>query len=447
MRRLRSFARIETLNHAERRERRVRFSWLDSVFFAVRSSLNISRGKSPRQQAGAASAGRFDLRIRCSIAFVLIAATVEVTSAPRTGTPTREQLDAIFSGLAHSQTPGFAVLVRRNGQTLFELGYGVRDLQSMQRIDARTNFRLASNSKQFTAMAIMLLVRDGKLRYDETLREVFPEFPDYGKTITIAQLLQHTSGLIDYEALMDDVEKTSPGRWSEQQQIRDDEVLTLLEQQRTTRFAPGSQWEYSNSGYVLLGLAVAKISGRPFPDFLHERIFAPLRMLHTVAYVKGRNSISNRAHGHSLTNGRWQQTDQSSTSATLGDGGIYSNLEDLARWDEALAQHRLLNAAQMQPALTPTRFAAERVTLPDDAPPSLSKAMLRYGFGWFLDAYREHPRMWHYGDTMGFKSAIQRIFPGHDTTDSLTIIVLANRTDLDPTTLALHVAAQFLEKN
>src|SRR6202162_5859375 len=112
------------------------------------------------------------------------------------------KIDAIFSGVASPDAPGLAVLVRKNGQPVFERGYGVRDLRSNAKIDAHTNFRLASFTKQFTAMAIMLLVHDGKLRYDETLAEIFPDFPPYGKSITIRNLLNHTSGLPDYEDLM-----------------------------------------------------------------------------------------------------------------------------------------------------------------------------------------------------------------------------------------------------
>ena len=296
--------------------------------------------------------------------------------------------DILVNAQQALRQPGFAVLVRRDGKTLFQHGYGVRDLHDLRPIDAQTNFRLASNSKQFTAMAIMLLVRDGKLRYDSTLRDVFAEFPAYGKNITMRQLLNHTSGLADYETLMDEIEKSSPTpRWSERKQITDAEVLALLERQTTTRFAPGTRWEYSNSGYVVLGLVVAKVSGESFGDFLHERIFVPLGMTHTLAYENGRNRIADRAFGHSLQQNVWTQTDQSSTSATLGDGGIYSNLQDLAKWDDALAQQRLLSAAEMKPALGAAVAGAAPLTLPDDAPPSLHKTSIAYGFGWFVDPY------------------------------------------------------------
>jgi CubicO group peptidase (beta-lactamase class C family) len=350
------------------------------------------------------------------------------------------KLEAIFAPFRDPRTPGIAVLVRKDGRAVFERGYGVRDLRTFAAIDARTNFRLASCTKQFTAMAIMLLVHEGKLRYDETLTEVFAEFPAYGKTITIRDLLQHTSGLQDYELLMEREEKSGGRRWTEQEQIQDAHVLALLEKQSATIFAPGSRWSYSNSGYVVLGSVVSKVSGKTFGEFLHERIFAPLKMDQTLAYERGKNEVADRAFGHSQEASGWKQTDQSSTSATLGDGGVYSSLRDLARWDDALAQHTLLGENEMRAALTPVQLSgAARPAWPADSdrPPGTP---VSYGFGWFLDAYRGHPRMWHYGDTRGFHTFVERFAGDGTRRGGLTIVVLCNRTDLDPEKLAAQVA-------
>jgi CubicO group peptidase (beta-lactamase class C family) len=351
-------------------------------------------------------------------------------------------LDAIFSPLANSNSPGLAVLVRKDGRTVFERGYGARELRSSAKIDPRTNFRLASCSKQFTAMSIMLLVHDGKLRYDDKLTDVFPDFPVYGKAITIRHLLNHTSGLPDYEDLMAAAEKRKGATlWTPTHQIQDAEVLDLLKQEAAGKFAPGTQWSYSNSGYVVLGLVVAQISGKPFREFLRERIFVPLKMSQTLAYQKGQNEIASRAYGHSKEDDAWKETDQSPTSATLGDGGIYSSLTDLAKWDEALAQHTLLSEKEMQAALTPAQLTdSNKPNWPanSDRPEGTP---VSYGFGWFLDPYRNHSRMWHYGDTVGFHTYLQR-FPA----DRLTIIILCNRTDLDPESLATKVADLFLRR-
>src|ERR1700719_4189677 len=191
------------------------------------------------------------------------------------------RLESIFAPFNDAKSPGIAVLVRKSGRTIFERGYGARDLRSFAAIDPQTNFRLASCTKQFTAMAIMLLVHDGELRYDESLSEVFPEFPAYGKPITIRNLLNHTSGLQDYETLMEQEERGGY-RWTAENQIQDVEVLALLEKQNSTLFRPGTKWAYSNSGYVVLGSIVAKVSGKTFGEFLRDRIFDPLQMEHTL---------------------------------------------------------------------------------------------------------------------------------------------------------------------
>lgn len=353
-----------------------------------------------------------------------------------------KKLDELLSAVTSPDAPGLAALVRQNGKTVFERGYGVGDLRSGVRLDARTNFRLASFTKQFTAMAIMLLVHDGKLRYDESLTEVFPDFPDYGKTITVRNLLNHVSGLPDYEELMEAAEKASGSMWSPEKQIQDEEVLKLLETDQSGKFAPGTSWSYSNSGYVVLGLVVAKTSGKAYGEFLHERIFAPLKMNHTIVYQKGKNEVANRAFGHSKENDLFKETDQSSTSATLGDGGIYSNLEDLAKWDDALRNHTLLSEKEMRPALTPVKLndgsEPHWPTQPNGDNLHPGKPV-SYGFGWFLDPYNGHARMWHTGSTMGFRTVIER-FLG----ENLTIIILSNRTDLDPEKLSLQAADLFL---
>ncbi len=374
--------------------------------------------------------------ILCAVAFLSLAAE---TCAQTQDPVYAKQADIIFSAVTQDHAPGLAVLVRKDGRTLFEKGYGVRDLRTNTKIGAQTNFRLASFTKQFTAAAIMLLVHDGKLRYDQSLTEVFPDFPSYGKTITIRNLLNHTGGLPDYEELMEAVETPrNSWVWTPERQIQDAEVLKLLEKESKGKFPAGTSWSYSNSGYVVLGLIVAKASGQSYGDFLHARIFAPLDMDHTIVYQKGKNKIRNRAFGHDGL----KETDQSPTSATLGDGGIYSNLEDLAKWDDALRNHTLLNAQEIAPALIPAKPANGSPTLwpveanDDNLHPGKP---VSYGFGWFLDPYQNHPRMWHTGSTMGFRTVIERF-----TADNLTIIILCNRTDLDPQSLALKTADLYL---
>jgi CubicO group peptidase (beta-lactamase class C family) len=353
-----------------------------------------------------------------------------------------KQLDAILRKAVAPGQPGLAVLVKKDGHSLFEKGYGVRKRSGHAADTPDTDFRLASVTKQFTAMAVMLLVHEGKLSYDSTLTEIFPEFPAYGKAISIRHLLTHTSGLPDYEDLMDREEKSDGKRWSAERQIQDKEVLALLEKETRGKFAPGTSWAYSNSGYVVLGLIVAKTSGVPYAEFLERRIFTPLHMQNTLAYQKGKKEIPHRAFGHSRERGKLILTDQSSTSATLGDGGIYSNLEDLSKWDDALANHTLLSAEAMQAALTPVKLADGREPhwpAQADGDNLAPGRPVSYGFGWFLDSYQGHPRMWHSGTTIGFRNVIERF-----TSDRLTIVIFSNRSDLDPTGLALKIADLYL---
>jgi CubicO group peptidase (beta-lactamase class C family) len=372
-----------------------------------------------------------------SIATILSLLGLTLGSAVANSQVSPDQIYAVFANLESKKAPGAAVLVVNHGQVVFQSGYGVTDLRTLNKIDAHTNFRLASFTKQFTAACIMLLARDGKLHYDDHLTDFFPEFPAYGKSITVRNLLNHTSGLEDYDdLLMKQYPDTPPEKIP---QIHDAGVLQLLEQQNATKFPPGSQWEYSNSGYAVLAMIVEKVSGKPFGQFLQERIFTPLKMKDTLAYESGKNEVLHRAYGHTKKDdtkkdGEWSQTDQSPTSAVLGDGGIYSSIDDLAKWDRALREHTLLSKAEMQPALTPVQPSAGPAKFPDGS-------TLSYGFGWFLDPYRGHKRMSHDGSTIGFLTTIQR-FPE----DELTIIVLANRTDIDPEHLAFKVADLYLAK-
>ena len=360
---------------------------------------------------------------RIPISLCLLAAP---SAARAQATP--EQLDVLFRPLVTEGSPGYAVGIVRCGILVLSRSYGLANLKTGVRITTATDFRLASLTKQFTATAIMLLVHEGRIRYDETLTAVFPEFPPYGSDITIRQLLNHTSGLKDYEDIYSELMLGTPS--DKIPQITDAGVLELLEQQDATLFAPGSRWQYSNSGYAVLAMIVERVSGKPFQDFLQERVFRPLHMDHTVGFVPGRNQIPDRAYGYRQEKGEWTFSDQSPTSAVLGDGGVYSSIDDLVKWVDALDRHTLLDALEMEPAFTSVSVFG--VESPDHAPAA-------YGFGWFLNPYKGHRRNWHYGETCGFLTAIQR-FPD----DQLTVIVLANRIDADPAPLALEIADMYL---
>ena len=290
---------------------------------------------------------------------------------------------------------------------------GLANLETHTKATSATNYRLASMTKQFTATAILLLAQDGKLRLDQTIDQFFPQFPAYAKSITIRHLLTHTGGLWDYEDLIPASQKTA---------FKDAEAVKFSSTHPTPYFASGSKFQYSNTGYAALAEIVRIASGMRFAEFLKTRVFDPLGMTGTVAHEEGIDVVANRAYGYT---GR-RRTDQNITSSVLGDGGIYTSINDLIRWNTALDQARLLPRDVLDEA---TR--AGKLTTGDP---------LNYGYGWFVDPYRNFHRHWHAGETIGFRTAVQR-FPDQ----KLVVIVLSNRGDLDAKKLSLDIADLYLQ--
>jgi len=307
--------------------------------------------------------------------------------------------------------PGACVLVLEDGRAIFRGAYGLADIDSGAAATSATNYRLASMSKQFTAAAILLLVEEGRLALDESVRGRLPTLPQAADRITIRQLLAHTSGLIDYEDLV------PPGR---SRPLRDSDVLRLLEFENRSHFAPGTGFRYSNGGYALLALITAAASGMDFASFLKARIFGPLQMHHTVAHEEGISTVAHRAYGYAAIDESWVPRDQSVTSAVLGDGGIYSSIDDLEKWDAALYDSRLLSAESRSLAFAP----ATKTDVPS----------VYYGFGWRISG----DCLWHSGETVGFRNVIVRYPKRH-----FTVIVLTNRDDPEPFRAALAIADVF----
>ncbi len=329
-----------------------------------------------------------------------------------------EKIDALFADYARPNAPGASVIVIRKGKVLFKKAYGLANLEHKIPNTTSTNFRLASVTKQFTAMAIMILVDRKKLSYYDHLADFFPGFPAYGKQITVRQMLNHSSGLLAYEDLI-------PGGTTKP--LSDQDVLQYMKQQDHTHFPPGSQFRYSNTGYVLLGLIVETASGTSFPDFLRKNIFEPLRMNHTVLYQRDDHSDRRRAYGYTQRDNAFVRTDQSLTSSTRGDGTVYSSVDDLYKWDQALYTTRLVSAATLQQAFTPGIKIDENSG---------------YGFGWFIENKRGLRTVWHSGNTIGFTIAIQR-FPDQE----FTVIIQANRNDAELSKLVDRIDEIYLFDN
>ncbi len=304
--------------------------------------------------------------------------------------------------------PGAAVLVVRGGKVLLSRAVGLADVEAKQPVTQHTNFRLASVSKQFTAAAILKLAESGELDLTNSLTDVFADFPGYGSGITIRHLLTHTSGLISYESLIPDTATL---------QVHDADVLEMMKSQSTTYFEPGTQYRYSNTGYAVLAMIIEERTGKTFSEYLRDEIFVPTGMTSTVAFRAGENTVGNRAMGYTVEGPRIVPSDQSLTSAVLGDGGVYSSIVDMKAWDDALNTHLVLSEELLELATTPT-------TLVDGT-------QVGYGFGWRIDEYWGRRRIHHTGSTSGFRTVIKR-FPD----DSFTVVVLTNRRDPSVSDLA-----------
>jgi CubicO group peptidase (beta-lactamase class C family) len=332
---------------------------------------------------------------------ILIAMTLSAHAASDRVETLTPKLDSLFQDYNQLGSPGASVMVIHRGKVLVAKGYGLADLEQGSRCNTNTNFRLASVTKQFTAMAVMILVERKKLSLDERLTDVFPEFPAYGRDITLRHLLTHTSGLLDYEDLIPKGTEIP---------VLDRDVLRLLLQQAKTYFPPGTKYRYSNSAYSLLALVVEACSGNTFAHFLQQNIFRPLRMSQTLAYERGLSVVPNRAYGYSPDAGGFKRTDQSLTSSVLGDGGIYSSVADLHQWDQALYTDKLVSEKMLKLAFTPG--------------PGTDHPDTGYGFGWYIGQYRDVREIWHSGTSMGFSTRIAR-FPDK----KFTVIILTNRNE------------------
>jgi CubicO group peptidase (beta-lactamase class C family) len=328
--------------------------------------------------------------------------------------------------------PGLALMVVRNGDIIFQITRGIANLDTGDGITAQSNFRLASITKHITALAVLMLSDWGKLDLDASLVKMFPGFPTFGENITPRMLIHHTSGLLAYESLID-AEEYKPSTGNEQiKQVVDADVLALIKKTDRTYFEPGTEWRYSNTGYALLALLVEQASGVGFPHFLKQNIFDPLGMNNTLAYAHDNIEVPHRVYGHSRTEKGWKVTDQSPTSAVLGDGGVYSSLVDLKKWFEFLDGKNTLKLSERayEVYLSPGVFCdGSALVLEQDPKVSDTNQPLRnrsYGYGWFFADFAGIPIYYHDGSTMGFRHMLAR-----KGDERLYVILLTNRNEIN----------------
>ena len=303
------------------------------------------------------------------------------------------EIDDIFTRIFGKYTPGAGVAVIKEGRVVHKKGYGRANLKTKENIDADTKFMLASVTKQFTAMAIMMLAEEGKLSYGDNLTQYFSGIPHFWKDITIEHLLTHSSGLPDRFYFIGYGEG-----------LTNEDILERLIEHRLLYFLPGRRHKYSNSGYNLLAMIIEKASGKKFSEFLKERIFEPLEMNNTIVYDETQPEIVHRAISYKRTS-RWYRPNDF-LLYTTGASGIFSSIEDMIKWDQALYTEKLVSKKSLEKAFSP-----------------LVKVDWRehYGYGWRIIEGENSKAVYHTGTLGGASNIIFRV-----PEEEFSIIILSN---------------------
>src|SRR5579863_5098916 len=365
------------------------------------------------------SSGSYDsceLKLAAVFALVVLCIQAQTINA---------RLDALVAPYREANAPGVVAILIREGRVNWQTAFGLADLETHRPITADTQFELASMTKQFTAMAIMILSEQGKLKFDDTLDKYCPEFPAYARTIHIRDLLHHVSGLPDYEELMvgkigDNFFRSSKSPPAARE-FTSAEVLKTLSRQPKLKFTPGSRFEYSNSGYEVLGQIVERATGKRYADFLKEKIFDPLGMHDTLVLDERKQSGPHLALAYRKRNGQWEDITYSPENYEYGDGGVESTGNDLFKWDEALSAGKLVRRATLDLAFTPARTNNGTVI-----ETHFFEHPSAYGFGWFVSLEKDAVVLEHGGDWSGYRTHIIRV-----PSRQVTAIVLTNSSNND----------------
>lgn len=330
-------------------------------------------------------------------------------------------VDRIFSRWDQSTSPGCALGIIKDGKLIYARGYGMANLEYNQPNSPKSVFRIASTSKQFTAACIVLLSEQGKLKLDHTLKQFFPAFPAYANKITIRHLLNHTSGIRDYLVL------ASLKGLEGDDFYTDEDIMQWLVNQKELNFAPGEEHLYSNSGYWLLGQIVNKVAKMNMADFAQKEIFKPLGMTQTHFHNDHTKIVKNRASGY-MPKRKGGYRISMTTLDMIGDGGIFTTIEDIKKWDDAFYESKVLskqfwNKMTQQGVLN-------------------NGNKIDYASGLSVSAYKGLKTISHGGAFVGFRAQLIR-FPEQ----RFSVAILANRADANPTGMAYQVAEVFLKND
>jgi CubicO group peptidase (beta-lactamase class C family) len=323
--------------------------------------------------------------------------------------------DYVRVEMQKQHVPGLALLVAREGTIVQAEGFGWANVELQVPVKPETVFQSGSVGKQFTATAVMMLVEQGKVSPDDPLAKYFSNAPASWNEVTIRQLLSNTAGFTDY-----------PDKFDFRKDWTEDELLKMV-QNIPLAYPAGTKWEYSNLGYLTLGLLIHRVTGEFYGDFLQEHIFKPLDM-NTTRIISEADIIPNRASGYRLEKGELKNQDWVAPMVnTTADGSLYFSVLDLAKWDAALYTEKLLKRSSLDLMWTPAKLK--------NGQPNKDG----YGFGWFVSMRHGHRVVHHDGAWQGFKSAIARYVD-----DRLTVVVLANLAEAKPGEIAEHVADMYL---
>lgn len=329
----------------------------------------------------------------------------------------------VHAEMKQQKIQGLALSVVRDGRLIKASGYGLANVELGVRVKPETLFQTGSVGKQFTATAVMMLVEQGKVALDDPITKYFDGAPASWKGITVRNLLTHTSGIPDYTDVKG---KGGEPLINLRQDYTEGELLQKFET-LPLDFPPGRQWKYSNSGYVLLGILIRKVTGEFYGDYLHEHIFVPLGMSAT-RIISEADIIPNRSAGYQLVKGELKNQDWVAPSLnTTADGALYTNVLDMAKWDAALYTEKLLKKTSLGEMWSPVRLASGK-TYP-------------YGFGWEVTSDQGRRLIAHDGAWQGFTTNISRYVD-----DKMTVIVLTNLDSehSNPTKIARGVAAIYI---
>ena len=330
------------------------------------------------------------------------------------------KIDSILEKVYKANEPGAAVLVKKEGKVLFRKGYGLADMELGVSVEPDMVFRLGSITKQFTAVAILMLAEQGKLSLQDEISKFLPDYPTQAKAITVEHLLTHTSGVKSYT----DLPEWFP-LWRKDMSLK--EIIDLFKD-KPMEFSPGERWKYSNSGYILLGAIIEKVSGETYEAFLQKHIFEPLGMKHSY-YGSASRLIPRRVPGYSKGKTGFENAAYISMTQPYAAGSLLSSVDDLAIWSEALLAGKLIKKESLERAFTSYKLKDGSDT--------------RYGYGWFTSNYEGHRFIEHGGGIMGF-TAYSLFMPE----DQIFVALLTNSAieGRVPEPFAFRIAALTLEK-